>query len=344
MSCGPLGRAAGCSRTRRTQPRRLAPCAHKQQQQPSARTEQHRELTWHTWHANTHQRHAKACHIQHTQHATHNHKHTHRTQHTNSNAAHAACSLARTCSWTTSARSAAVPAGVDGRAAPHRPRCQTPRTDERERADSVGGTRGGAAGRRGSRADLVLDLPHAARWLVRALATPGGLPASGRDGQQVATECSFGIYLRRPQAPQPCYAYVTRCPYLVSGSTCVRESPWARTAICCRAVLASRRVCHPGPLESCPGHGACATPPSQFLVPKSCATSCIILAVHKRRISLIFRIFCACVQQVRYELRLGKTKLGTLCAKIRKQIKGPVLKAFRYGMKLIELYSVTKSF
>ena len=43
-------------------------------------------------------------------------------------------------------------------------------------------------------------------------------------------------------------------------------------------------------------------------------------------------------------VRLGKTKWGTLPEKIRKKIKGPVLKAFRHGIKLIELYTVTKSF
>ena len=43
-------------------------------------------------------------------------------------------------------------------------------------------------------------------------------------------------------------------------------------------------------------------------------------------------------------VRLGKTKLGTLWEKIRKQIKGLALKAFRQCIKLIEIYPLTKSF
>ena len=33
-----------------------------------------------------------------------------------------------------------------------------------------------------------------------------------------------------------------------------------------------------------------------------------------------------------------------MCEKIRKQIKGQALKTFHYGIKLVELYSVMKSF
>ena len=43
-------------------------------------------------------------------------------------------------------------------------------------------------------------------------------------------------------------------------------------------------------------------------------------------------------------VRLSKTKWGTLCEKIRENIKGPALKTFRHGIKLIDLYCVTKSF
>ena len=37
-------------------------------------------------------------------------------------------------------------------------------------------------------------------------------------------------------------------------------------------------------------------------------------------------------------VHLSKTKLGTFCEKIRKNIKGPALKTLRHGIELIELY------
>ena len=43
-------------------------------------------------------------------------------------------------------------------------------------------------------------------------------------------------------------------------------------------------------------------------------------------------------------VRLGKTKWGTLQRFKRIKIKGPARKTFRYDIKLIELYVVTKSF
>ena len=43
-------------------------------------------------------------------------------------------------------------------------------------------------------------------------------------------------------------------------------------------------------------------------------------------------------------VRLGKTKLGTLPRFVHIKKKGPGLKTFRYAIKLVELYGVTKSF
>ena len=43
-------------------------------------------------------------------------------------------------------------------------------------------------------------------------------------------------------------------------------------------------------------------------------------------------------------VRLGKTKWGTLPQVVRIKINGPVLKALRSAIKLIELYCATKSF
>ena len=45
---------------------------------------------------------------------------------------------------------------------------------------------------------------------------------------------------------------------------------------------------------------------------------------------------CSCCTWI-HTVRLGKTKWGTLPEKMRKQIKGPVLKAFRHTIKLVEL-------
>ena len=46
-----------------------------------------------------------------------------------------------------------------------------------------------------------------------------------------------------------------------------------------------------------------------------------------------YRLSC----KVRYgiRVRLSKTNLGTLCEKIRKTIKGPVLKAFRHFIYIV---------